>query len=167
MKHYRCLGHGLKMSILFGYNPQIIFCYFFLRKRTQVIFPAKVNRYLVPCVRNSSYSCTPIPLKLYRCLGHGLKMCILFAYNPQIICCHFFKLNLANLQALLHSKLIDSGYRACVTPTVLCRLFWNFTDVLVMVWRCTRTRILDIILRLFLLHFIQVEFSRFFGIYYH
>ena len=27
-----------------------------------------------------------IALKLYRCLGHGLKMCILFEYNP-----HFFR----------------------------------------------------------------------------
>ena len=30
-----------------------------------------------------------IPLKLYRCLRHGLKMCISFGYNPQIIFCHF------------------------------------------------------------------------------
>ena len=36
-----------------------------------------------------------IPLKLYMCLGHGLKMCISFGYNPQITFCHFFhKLNL-------------------------------------------------------------------------
>ena len=27
----------------------------------------------------------PNPLKLYMCLGHGLTMCILFGYNPQII----------------------------------------------------------------------------------
>ena len=26
-----------------------------------------------------------IPLKLCRCLGHGLTVCILFGYNPQII----------------------------------------------------------------------------------
>ena len=25
--------------------------------------------------------CMQIPLKLYRCLCHGLKMCILFGYN--------------------------------------------------------------------------------------
>ena len=25
----------------------------------------------------------PIPLKPYRCLDHGLKMCILIAYKPQ------------------------------------------------------------------------------------
>ena len=33
----------------------------------------------------------PILLKLYRCLGHGLKMCIWFQYNnPQITFCNFF-----------------------------------------------------------------------------
>ena len=41
-------------------------------------------------VCNSSYSFIPSPLKLYSCLVHGLKMCIMFGYNPQIILCHFF-----------------------------------------------------------------------------
>ena len=55
-----------------------------------VIFAAKINRYLVWCVCISSYSFILIPLKLYRCLAHELKMCILFGYNP-----HFFaKMNL-------------------------------------------------------------------------
>ena len=27
----------------------------------------------------------PSHLKLYRCFGHGLKMCMLFGYSPQII----------------------------------------------------------------------------------
>ena len=43
LKLYRYLGHGLKMCILFGYNPQIIFCHFF-QKMNIVIFAAKVNR---------------------------------------------------------------------------------------------------------------------------
>ena len=50
-----CLGHRLKMCILFGYHAQIIFCHFF-HKMYLVIFPAVVNRYYVPCVCNSSYS---------------------------------------------------------------------------------------------------------------
>ena len=74
---------------IYGYNPQIIFCHFFY-KMNLVIFPAEVNRYKVSCVCNSSYSFTLSPLKLIRCLGHGLKMCILFGYYPQIIFCHFF-----------------------------------------------------------------------------
>ena len=46
-----------------------------------------VNRYWVPCVcvRNSSYSFMMILLKLHRCFGHGLKICMWFRYNPQII----------------------------------------------------------------------------------
>ena len=50
-------------------------------------------------------------------------------------------------QAWTLSKGIDSGYLVCATPsTVLCRSFWNFTGVFVMVWRCAYE--LDIILRL-------------------
>ena len=29
---YRCFGHGLEMCILFGHNPQNIYCYFFYKK---------------------------------------------------------------------------------------------------------------------------------------
>ena len=43
LKLYRCLGHGLEMCILFGYNPQVIFCHFF-HKMSILIFAAKVNR---------------------------------------------------------------------------------------------------------------------------
>ena len=39
-----CLVLGLKMCVLFGYNPQIIFYHFF-HKMNLVIFTAKVNRY--------------------------------------------------------------------------------------------------------------------------
>ena len=39
---------------------------------------------------NSSYSFILFPLKLYKYLGHGLKMCILFGYNPQKIFVTFF-----------------------------------------------------------------------------
>ena len=42
-------------------------------------------------MRSSSYSFMQISLKLYRCFGHGLKMCICFGYNYQIILLlHFF-----------------------------------------------------------------------------
>ena len=75
---YMCLCHGLKMCMLFGYNPQIIFSVF--HKMNLVIFPVKVNRY-----KTQGILLMPIHLKLNRCLGHGLKMCILFGYNPQII----------------------------------------------------------------------------------
>ena len=85
LKLYWRLDHGLKMCISFGYNPQITFFHFF-HKLNLVIFTAKVNGFKVFCVGNSSYSLMLIPLKLYMCLGHGLKMSISFQYiNPQII----------------------------------------------------------------------------------
>ena len=82
---YTCLGYGLKMCILFRYHPKIIFFCHFFSQMNLVIFPIEVNRYYASCVCNFSYSFALIPLKLYRCSGHGLKMCILFGYNPQII----------------------------------------------------------------------------------
>ena len=44
----------------------------------------------VPCVHNSSYSFMPIALKLYMCYGHGLKICMWFGDNRQIIFLSFF-----------------------------------------------------------------------------
>ena len=46
---HNCFGHGLKICMWFGYNPQNIFCYFFY-KMNYVIIAAKVNRYKVFCV---------------------------------------------------------------------------------------------------------------------
>ena len=46
----------------------------------------------------------PIVLILYRCFSHGLKMCICFGYNPQIIFVTFsHKLSLVALRHLLLS----------------------------------------------------------------
>ena len=55
-----------------------------------VIFAPKCidTRYLVDA--SPPTVIMPIPLKLYRSLVHGLKMCILFGYNPQIIFVTFF-----------------------------------------------------------------------------
>ena len=39
-----CLGHGLKMCILFGHFPQIIFCRL-VHKVNFVYFWGKINRY--------------------------------------------------------------------------------------------------------------------------
>ena len=63
-----------------------------------------------------------ILLKLHRCFGHGLKTCMWFGYNPQIIFCHFFRnLNLIFFQTLLLSTYVDSMYHLRVTPPI------NFT----------------------------------------
>ena len=59
----------------------------------------------------------PILMKLHRCFGHGLKMCMWFGYNPQLIFCHFLRnLNLVFFQALLLSTYVDSRYLVSVTP---------------------------------------------------
>ena len=51
------------------------------------------------------------------------------------------------------------GIKCCpCPPTILCRSFWNFSGVLVMVWRCAFG--LDIVLRLLLFFF----FGHFFRI---
>ena len=54
---------------------------------------------------NRVYS-TPsrIPLKLYRCLGHGLKMCILFGYNPQISLSLFFQVEHSHFSYIIPFK---------------------------------------------------------------
>ena len=60
---------------------------------------------------------------------------------------------------------MDKGYPVGATPsTVLYQFFWNFTGVSVMVWKYACG--LDIILRLVLSLFSQVEFSHFPGIIY-
>ena len=89
--------HALKICILFGYNPQINFCYFFHDLNSIFgILTMKVNGQWVSCVRNSSYSFMLILLKLYLCYAHGLKICIWFGYNPQIIFVNFSQFELSH-----------------------------------------------------------------------
>ena len=87
------------------------------------------------CIGNSSYSFRPILLKLYRCFKDGLKICILFFQNPEIIFYHFFPIfNLDIFRALILQICISSMYLVSATPpTVFGESFWNFTGVLRMV----------------------------------
>ena len=91
----------------------------------------------VPCIGNSSYSFWRILLKLYRCFKDGLKICILFFQNPEIIFYHFLRIfNLDIFRALILQICIWSMYLVSATPpTVFGESFWNLTDVLRMVWR--------------------------------
>ena len=87
LKLYRCLDVASKICAWFGYKPQINFCHYFSQfelSRFSGIFTMKVNRQWVPCVHISSYSLTPIHLKLYRFPDHALKICMWFEYNPKI-----------------------------------------------------------------------------------
>ena len=105
------------------------------------------------CIGNSSYSFRPILLKLYRCFKDGLKICILFFQNPEIIFYHFFPIfNLDIFRALILQICIWSMYLVSATPpTVFGESFWNFTGVLRMVWRYAYCffRILKLFLSLF------------------
>ena len=79
-----------------------------------------VNRHGIPCGRNSSYNFILILLKLHWCFGHGLKICMCYGYNPQIIFCTLFhKLNLPIFRALSITKWMDRWYLVGVTPTIL------------------------------------------------
>ena len=103
----------------------------------------------VSCERNSSYSFVPIFWKLCMCFRHGMRMCMWFGYNCEIIFCHFF--HFVNL-VIFWPQWIDSGYLVSATPhTILYRSFWNFAHVFSMVWRCAYG--LDIILALIFVTF--------------
>ena len=67
----------------------------------------------VPCIGNSSYSFRPILLKLYRCFKDGLKICILFFQNPEIIFYHFLRIfNLDIFRALNYRLYME--YIPCI-----------------------------------------------------
>ena len=107
----------------------------------------------VPCIGNSSYRFWRILLKLYRCFKDGLKICILFFQNPEIIFYHFLRIfNLDIFRALILQICIWSMYLVSATPpTVFGESFWNFTVVFRMVWRYAYCFLR--ILKLFFLHF--------------
>ena len=71
----------------------------------------------VPCIGNSSYSFWRILLKLYRCFKDGLKICILFFQNPEIIFYHLLRIfNLDIFRALILQICIWSMYLVSATP---------------------------------------------------
>ena len=74
-------------------------------------------REYVPSARNSSYSFRPILFKLYRRFWDGLKICILFFQNPELIFYHiFFIFNVDFFRALILQKCIGSMYLVSATP---------------------------------------------------
>ena len=110
-----------------------------LSVRPSVVRPSirpSVSAHHHSCIGNSSYSFRPILLKLYRCFKDGLKICILFFQNPEIIFYHFFPIfNLDIFQALILQICIWNVPVSATPPTVFGESFWNFTGVLRMVWR--------------------------------
>ena len=73
-------------------------------------------------------------LKLCICFRHGMRMCMWFGYNCEIIFCHFF--HFVNL-VIFWPQWIDSGYLVSAIPhPILYRSFWNLAHVFSMVWKC-------------------------------
>ena len=110
-----------------GNNPQINFYHFFHSLNLVILGSTTTEAYghLVPCERNSSYNFIPILLKLYRCFCQGLKMCMTFGYNPQVIFLLLFsQFELSHFWAQLLEKLMDIRYLVSATPpTILSQSF--------------------------------------------
>ena len=64
----------------------------------------KVNGQGIPCGHKSSYSFIPILLKLHKCFGLGLKICMCFGYSPQIIFVNFFTNELSHFSGIFYNK---------------------------------------------------------------
>ena len=154
-KIYRCFKDGLKICILFFQNPEFIFYHFFR------IFNLDIFRALILqiCIW-SMYLVSATPPTVFgesfwnfTGVKDGLKICILFFQNPEIIFYHFFRIfNLDIFRALILHICIWSMYLVSATPpTVFGESFWNFTDVLRMVWKYAYCffRILKLFLSLF------------------
>ena len=117
LKLYRCFKDGLKICILFFQNPEIIFYHFFPIFNLDIFRAFILYMEYVPCIGNSSYSFWRILLKLYRCFKDGLKICILFFQNPEIMFYHFFRIfNLDIFRALILQICIWSMYLVSATP---------------------------------------------------
>ena len=63
-----------------------------------------------------SYNFSPIFLKLCRCFGQCLKMCMRLCCKHQINFCHF---ELSHLSSQLLSKHIGTGYLVNATPSTI------------------------------------------------
>ena len=120
LKLYRCFKDGLKICILFFQNPEIIFYHFFPIFNLDIFRALILQIFIwiyVPCIGNSSYSFWRILLKLYRCFKDGLKICIFFFQNPEIIFYYFFRIfNLDIFRALILQICIWSMYLVSATP---------------------------------------------------
>ena len=67
----------------------------------------------IPCIGNSSYSVWRILLKLYSCFQDGLKICILFSQDPEIIFFFFLHFNL-DIFSSLYATDMYREYMPCI-----------------------------------------------------
>ena len=87
------LGHDLNMCILFAYNSQIILSLFYKLHLViiQALFYIQSKQIVGTwCETPPTASFMPIFRKLYRCFGHGLKMCIRLDIILRLVLLLFF-----------------------------------------------------------------------------
>ena len=126
-------GHPLKICMWFGYNLQIFLLLFLqveLSHFSGIIYN-KVNGQGIPCGRNSSYSFIPILLKLHWCFGYGLKICMWFGYNPQIIFVTYSQVELSHFFRIFYKKMNGQGIHCGRNSSysflpILSKLHWCF-----------------------------------------
>ena len=102
------------------------------------VCPSICHVFMFSCEPNSSYSFRLILFKLYTHFNISLKMCMWFFHSPEIIFFTYFCIfNLDFILPLTLLKCIWSRYLVSATPfTVSGWSFWNFTHILMQVWRC-------------------------------
>ena len=144
------------------------FCHFFCKLNLAIFLTLSITKLMDVWYLGAQLLLQLIPIlsKLHCFFGHGLKICMWLRYNPKIIFVTFLQVELSHISSIYYIiKWMNRGYLVgAAPPTVLCWFFWNFTGVLVMVWKHACG--LDINLRLFLSLFSQVELSHFSGIIY-
>ena len=87
----------------FENNPQIIYVTFLQVEPNHIssIIYNKVNGQGIPCGRNASYNFMLILSTLHWCFGYGLKICMWFGYNPQIICVTFLQVEPNHISSII------------------------------------------------------------------
>ena len=109
-RHQKVAGYYVIPSEILSVRPSV-------RPSVCLSVRPSVSAHHHSCIGNSSYSLRPILLKLYRCFKDGLKICILFFQNPEIIFYHFFPIfNLDIFRALILQICIWSMYLVSATP---------------------------------------------------
>ena len=107
-----------KFSCFYAPPPESggVLCYTLRNFECPSVCPS-VSAHHHSCIGNSSYSFRPILLKLYRCFKDGLKICILFFQNPEIIFYHFFPIFMPRHQKVAGYYVIPSKILS-VRPSV-------------------------------------------------
>ena len=114
MPLHRSVPASVRTSILLSVRPSSDYILsLFLKVELSHFYSIilnNVNGQGIPCGRNSFYSFIPILLKLHWCFCHGLKICMWFAYNPQIILCYLFlKVELSHFSGIIYNDVNGQG----------------------------------------------------------